>query len=282
MRIAHTGLGQKIADPPCHISNIVNPVIDIINLSAPLHLALDRLADGFFIIFHDKGLNRQAVHRCLLQKAHITNADQAHMQGSRNGRSSKRKNINIGFHLLDLFLMGNAKSLLLVNDQKTQILILNFLGKEPVGSDHNIHQSLFQIRNGLFLLLRRIKTAEHIHPDRKILHSLAEGLEMLLSQNGRRNKINNLFSLLNRLKGSPDGHLCFSESDISADQTIHDLFALHISLDGPDGIQLILRFLIRKHLFKFSLPNRILSIDKAFLLLAKCIKIHQLLGDLIH
>ena len=44
------------------------------------------------------------------------------LESPRNRCRSQRQHIHVFLHLLDLFLVGHAKALLLVNDQKTQIL----------------------------------------------------------------------------------------------------------------------------------------------------------------
>ena len=76
--------------------------------------------------------------------------------------------------------MADAKSLLLVNDQEPQILIFHIRGEHPVGTDNNIYQSLFQILYRLSLLGCGAKPAHELNAHRKILHSLGEGIVVLL------------------------------------------------------------------------------------------------------
>ena len=80
---------------------------------------------------------------------------------------------------------------------------------------------------------------------------------MLLCQNRCRNKYCHLFPILHCLKCRPDGNFSFSESDISANQAIHDPGTLHILFGCFDRTFLIFRFLIWKCIFKFLLPYRI-------------------------
>ena len=103
---------------------------------------------------------------------------------------------------------------------------------------------------------------------------------MLLRQDRRRHQIDHLFSFLHRLKGRPQGNLRLSVAHVSADQPVHDLPALHILFRILDGRQLVLRFLIGKHLLKFLLPDRIRAVLKALRVLSGRVKLHQLLSDL--
>ena len=99
---------------------------------------------------------------------------------------------------------------------------------------------------------------------------------MLLRQNRCGHKIDDLFSLLDRLECSADGNFCLSVSHIPADQPVHDLCTLHIMLCIFNGLNLVLRLLKRKHLFEFLLPHRIRPVDKSLGLLPGRIEFHQI------
>ena len=79
----------------CHLVDVVDTVVDIIYLSAPRQLPVNRLAHHLVVVLHDVGLNRQAVHRRFLQDAHIPDANETHMQGTRNRRRRQRQNVYI-------------------------------------------------------------------------------------------------------------------------------------------------------------------------------------------
>ncbi len=119
----------------------------------------------------------------------------------------------------------------------------------------------FRSSDRLFLLCRRCpETAQKINAHRKVLHALYERIVMLLCQNGGRNQVDHLFALLYCLKRCTDRNLRLAVSDITADQAVHDLLALHVLLCRLDRRKLIVRLLKRKHLLKFLLPDRILSV----------------------
>ena len=88
-------LRQQLCDFICHLHDSIDTVIDIVNLPAPRQLAADRFAHHFFIILHNIGLDSGPLHRRLLQHAHITDTDQAHMQRARDRRRCEREYIHI-------------------------------------------------------------------------------------------------------------------------------------------------------------------------------------------
>ena len=280
--VGHNGLRRQSRNPVRYLLNICNPVVYIIHLSASGHLPSDGLPNHLLVVFHYIGLNRHSVYRRLFQNAHVPYSGQTHMQGPGNRRGSQRQDVHIFLQLLNLFFVGYAEALFLVNNQQSQVFKFQVLGKYPVGSDDNIHHALSQPLQGPLLLGRRAETAEHIHPHREILHPLDKGIVVLLGQNGGRHQIYHLLAVLNRLKGRPQGHLRFSVAHIAANQPVHNLFALHIRLYGFDGIQLVLRLLIGKQLLKFLLPHRIRPVLKAVFLLSGGIELYQVLRNLLN
>ena len=96
---------------------------------------------------------------------------------------------------------------------------------------------------------------------------------MLLRKNRRRNEIDNLFALLNRLKCRTQGNLRLAITDIPTNQTIHNLMALHVALRVLDRRELIVRLLIREKFLKFSLPHRVRSINKSIRILSRRIEL---------
>ena len=280
MSECHIGVRHKLCDHVGHLHDGLHPVIDIVDLSAPCQFPVDRLAHHLFVVLTDKSLDRDSLVGRFFQNAHIPDSDQTHVHGTGDWRRRQRQDIHVFLHLLDLFLVRHAESLLFVDDQKAQILEDHILGQYPVGSDHDIHQSLFQIRQCLFLLSRRPEPAHQIHAHRKIFHPFNECVVMLLCQDRSRHQINHLLVFLHRLERRPDRHLRLAKAYVSADQAVHDLMALHIFFRGFDGGKLIVRLLEGEHFLKFSLPYRIRSILITFCRLTRRIQFHQILRDI--
>ena len=95
MRKAYICIRHELLNRVRHIRNRLDTVIDIVNLPTPRQLTVNRLADHFFIVFTDKGLDRLTILRCFLEHTHIADADQAHVHGTWNRRRRQCQNIHI-------------------------------------------------------------------------------------------------------------------------------------------------------------------------------------------
>ena len=87
VRKTYVCLRHQLLDHGRHIRDVVDPVIDIVDLSFSGKFPDDRLPHQFLIVFADKSLDGLPVPRRLLQHTHIPDSDQAHMQRPRDRRS---------------------------------------------------------------------------------------------------------------------------------------------------------------------------------------------------
>ena len=81
------------------------------------------------------------------------------MKSSRDWCCRQREDIHVRLELLDLLLVRHTKALLLIHDQKSQILELHILRQDAVRSHNDIHLSLAQILDRFLLLRRCTETA---------------------------------------------------------------------------------------------------------------------------
>ena len=282
MRKGHFCVRHQLLDFQGSPGNVIDPVVDIIDLAPAGEFPHDCLAHQLFIVLHDIGLDRHAVHRRLFQDAHVPDPHHTHMECARNRSCGKSQDIHILLHLLDFFLVGDTEALFLVHDQQTQIFELDILGEKPVCTDDDIHHAPLQVVDRFFLLLGASEPGEHFNVDRKAVHSLREGVVVLLGQDGGRHQNSHLHSLLYCLEGSAHGDLCLAVPHVAADQAVHDPSALHIPLCIFDRRQLILCLLEGEHFLKLVLPDCIFPIDMSFSGLAFCIQFDQVVRDHLH
>ncbi|MNC52230.1 hypothetical protein D3C75_1015650 [compost metagenome] len=83
-----------------------------------------------------------------------------------------------------------------------------------------------------------------------------------------------------RLESCTDGYLCFSISNVAAQKTVHRASLFHILLDFFNRTDLVTRFLIWKHIFKFLLLWRILLKRVAWRSLAICVQLDQIICNI--
>ena len=106
---------------------VIDPRTDIERLAATIALAQQRLADHQRIVRRDESADREAIDRRRCDDRKITHAGQRQLQGTRNRRRAERQHVHLGAELLELFLMGDAEVLFLVNDEQAEVLELDGL-----------------------------------------------------------------------------------------------------------------------------------------------------------
>ena len=104
---------------------------------------------------------------------------------------------------------------------------------------------------------------------------------MLLGQNGGRHQIHHLLSVLQCLKSRPKRDLRLAIAYVTADQTVHDLPALHVFLGGVNGLQLIVSLIIWEQFLKLPLPHGVLAVLETIRILSGGIKLHQVFRNLL-
>ena len=117
-------LRQHLSYTVCRFVYSVNTVIEIIDLSASRKLALHRLSYHIRFVFHNISFNGVTFARRLIYYAHIPNAAERHMQGSRNRCCRKSEDINITFQGFDFFLVCNAETLFLIDYKQPEFFKL--------------------------------------------------------------------------------------------------------------------------------------------------------------
>ena len=207
------------------------------------------------------------------------------MQRPWNRRRRQGQHIHVRLQLLDLFLMGHAKALLLIDHQKSKILILHILVKARGVSRSRYPPDPFSDPRSVFFCCAGVRNRRHqINPYRKILHPLHKRIVMLLRQNRRRHQINHLLAVLHRLKRRADCNLRLAIANVPADQAIHDLAALHVPFRTPSIAISWSSVSSNGNISSNSRCQTVSSPIKRSLLsvLTRRIQLHQILCDLIH
>ena len=125
--IGHTGFRDQFLHFKSCPGDVIDAVVDIIDLSLPGQFPDDRLSDKLLIVLHDEGLDRHAVPRGLFQNAHIPDPHHTHVEGAGDRCRRQGQDIHILLHLFDLFLVGHAEALLLIDHEQSQIFECHIL-----------------------------------------------------------------------------------------------------------------------------------------------------------
>ena len=179
---------ELLLQPQRHMLDVLHAVVEIVYLPAAEKLAPDGVAHGLFVLLHHERLHRLAVARRLFDGGHTAKTRERHIERARDRRCRERQHVDALRHFLELFLVRHAEALLLVHDEKAEILEDNALLQQAVRADEKIdaaRERLFE--NVLFLAGRAVARQE------RDLHRVAEkaahrGLVMLAGKHRGRHK----------------------------------------------------------------------------------------------
>ena len=112
-----------------------DPVVEIIHLPAAGQLPANRLVQNPVAVLEDEGLHRVPVVRRLLDGRHVAKSGERHVKRPGDRRRRQRQNIDSARNFLQPLLVAHAEALLLVDDQKPQILEMHILLQQLVRAD---------------------------------------------------------------------------------------------------------------------------------------------------
>jgi hypothetical protein len=150
-------LGHQALDVGSGVLQGLHPVVQEEHLAVPLHLAPDGLGHqvGLELVHH--GLYGMAVVGSGAQDRQIADLEHGHVQGTRYGRGSQGKAVHIGLHLLEPFLVLDAETLFLVDNEQAKILEADILLQDAVGAYEHIDAAFLDTGQHLFWSLRSTK-----------------------------------------------------------------------------------------------------------------------------
>ena len=91
------------------------------DLAVASKLGFDGGLHQLFLKRGDDGLNGQSVARRRFDDGHVAKADERHVQCARNGSRREREGVHIFAHFLEALFVGDAETLLFVDDEKTKV-----------------------------------------------------------------------------------------------------------------------------------------------------------------
>ncbi len=163
-------------------------------------------------------------------------------QGPWNRRCTHQQEIHPGSFLSQGPALFNPEALLLIRNDKSELLKGNLLLQKTMRADQDIDGTICCILQNLFLLSRFQSAVQHadLHPVRR--KQLIQGRSMLAGKDFRRSKQRSLKSCRHRSVQRKAGNQRLAASDIALNKPVHQMIAFQISQD------LLQRFLlIRSH-----------------------------------
>jgi hypothetical protein len=122
VRDADPRLGHHLGHPSRGRIHRHHPVEHIVDLASALQLAPDGRLDEVVVELADVDLHREAVRRRRVDDRHVAHARERHLHGARYRRRAQREHVDLFAKVLDVLLVLDAETLLLVHDHEPEVL----------------------------------------------------------------------------------------------------------------------------------------------------------------
>ena len=161
-------------------------VVQEVDLAAALEFADDGLADEARLLGVHKGLDCQTALGGCRDDGEVADAFEAHRERARDRRGREREDVDLGAQLPERLLLANAEAVFLVDDDEAEALEGHLVGRSlcvPITMStvpSAMPSSAFVVS---LPVLKQESSATRTGQGAK---SVAEGLGMLLGEQGRR------------------------------------------------------------------------------------------------
>ena len=261
--------------------DVVHPVVQVVHLPAPGKLLLHGLGKDDVVVFQHKGLHGLPLDGRLFDGGKVPDAAHGHVQGAGDGSGRQGEHVHPDEVLLELFLVFDTEALLLVDDDKAEVMELHVLGQQPVGAHHDVHTARLQAPEGLLLLLCGAEAGHHLHLHREGFHAGKNGVVVLPCQQGGGSQNGALLAAHHALEGGAQGHFGLAHAHVAAQQAVHGPALFHVLLDLGGGVQLVVGLVVVKAGLKVPLPVAVRRESVARGLTAAGVQLNELLRHLL-
>ena len=259
--------------------NGLHAVVDVKDLTFTSKFTPDRRNNLPLVIGSGESEHRVTLLWWGGDRTHLADACHRHLQGARDRRSAHSKHIDVDPHAFKRFFVLDAKTLFLVDDDQAEILELNLLGQQAMGTDDDVDGTALKSLEGFAGFGVSLETRQGRHLDGETCVTLSEGLEMLLHQQSSGHQHRHLLAVLNRLKRSTYRDLGFTVADITTDQPVHRNDLLHVTLNVGNGGELVRCLDVSEGALQLPLPRSVRAESMPLSGLASSIELDELGGD---
>ena len=246
MRYTYLHVRHKPVQDVMHRLKFLYPVVDEEQLSASSQFIIDYLLYLVVVEKHDFRLDRDPVWRRGIDDGKVAGSQKRELERSRDRSGRKSQSVHRCLELAELLLGPYSELLLLIDDEKSEVLEFKSLSYEFMSTYDYVKRTGLEPVLYVCDFLCSPQAAHIIYVAREVLKTAGECLEMLQGEDGRRHKDSNLLAVRNSLEGSADGDFSLSEAHITADKPVHRAVVLHVALDGLHCLFLVRSVLIHE------------------------------------
>ena len=226
VRIRHLDAVHERRQPPRILGDTGraapdNVIVHDERLPAARYLARYRVDCERVAVLGNVYLRGQSAGRRSLEHTHVAHARKRHMQRARNGRSRQRKNVDFGAKIFDLFFIGHAEFLFLVEYEQFQVFELDLAAQQLMRAANDVHRSVRKPVESFRLVAFHARERRDVYAE--LFHALFCGVVVLMTQYCRRRKKSHLPAFADHLERYAQRDLGLAETDVAANEPIHDL-----------------------------------------------------------
>ena len=234
-----------------------DPVVDPEHLALAQQLALHGAHREALVVAADVGEHRLAVLGRGVDRAHLADARERHLQRARDRRRRHREHVDAGAELLQPLLVRDAEPLLLVDDQQPEVLERHVLAEQPVRADHHVDLARLHVLDDLLLLGGPTKRLSIFTVTGNGANRSVNVMKCCSASSVVGTSTATCLPSITALNAARSGDLGLAEPHVAADQAVHRLDQLHVALDLVDRRDLVARLLVRERVLELLLPWRV-------------------------
>ena len=285
------GEGGHLPVPDCdpefgvHFANRIgdcfdglDAVVEVEDLPAPVDFGTDCVFNDGGVVALDDGFDGPAIGGRGFDDGHGARPRKGEVEGARDGGGAQGEDIDRGAEFLEAFLVFDAEALFLVDHEEAEVFEMNVLTEKAVGSDDAVDAPCGEFGEEFTDFAVGDKAADLRDRDGIGCHAFAEGVEVLLAEDGGGDEDRRLFPGEDCFEDGADRDLGFAEADVAADKAIHGARQFHVRLGGFDRGELIRGFLEGEGVLKFFLPEMVFRKGEALGLVAGGVEAQKLGG----
>ncbi len=137
------GIRNEALYHPGNLLDVADSIVDEKDLASALNLVADGIAYGLLIEAYDLCFDGLTVRRRSSHDTQVTRGHQGELKGSGDRGCGEGEGVNVDFERLDFVLNGHTELLLLIDDQKAEVLVFHLGTDELVRTDDDINLARF-------------------------------------------------------------------------------------------------------------------------------------------
>ncbi len=179
MTDSNTAIGNILHYQLLYLCELRYAVVDKEYLTIATHLEVYSVRYHLMVVRSQLSRDRMTVWRWSAHDTHISSTHQRELQSTRNWCCRHGECIYVSLQFAQFLLCRNTKLLLLIDDEKSEVVPFHILSYQLMRTHEDIYASLLQVFKHLLCLLSCASSRQIVYTHREITQTVAEVLIVL-------------------------------------------------------------------------------------------------------